>query len=172
MVVGIFNTIISILLLIVNVVVLTLVIVGIQKELRNLLVPALVWCLIYPIINFFIVLYSLVMFSWMIFVVSLLILVIQPYFWFALVSVYASMSSRIKVTLPLPEVKIDTKWYMYYIVLFSLQCGNLRGNAYVEAWWYFLWDVGSSVDHHHSDPTSHKKYHNNHHPVQISWYPM
>ena len=96
--------VISILLLIVNVVILTLVIVGIQKELRNLLVPALIWCIIYPIINFVIVVYSLVMFHWMTFVVSLLILFIQPYFWFALVSVYASMSSRIKVTLPLPEV--------------------------------------------------------------------
>ena len=101
--------VISILLLIVNVVVLTLVIVGIQKELRNLLVPALIWCIIYPVINFVIVVYSLVLFHWMTFVVSLLILFIQLYFWLALVSVYDRMSSRIKVTVPVPELKIERK---------------------------------------------------------------
>ena len=97
---------------IVNVVILTLVIVGIWKDWRNLLVPALIWCIIYPIINFVFVVYSLayslVSFHWMTFLVSLFILVFQAYFWIALVSVYDSISPRIKVVVPLPKVKIET----------------------------------------------------------------
>merc|ERR1712126_236909 len=96
--------IINIIVLIVNVIILTLAFIGIQKEMRNLLVPALIWFVIYPIFHLAIVVYNFAMYHWMTSVSSLLISVIVVYFWFALVSVYDKMSPKIKLSLP--EVKL------------------------------------------------------------------
>ena len=58
-------TIINIIVLIVNVIILTVAFVGIQKELRNLLVPALILFVIYPVFHLVIVIYNFVMYHWM-----------------------------------------------------------------------------------------------------------